>query len=354
MEDRLFCLSNHTPLMKIGLVIMPETDSNLRLAEQLGVTEMVYYDMTGMPDQAEELRAAQERVARFGLNISVVEGGPPTDKIILHKEGRDAQIEHFKRCLQAMGKAGIKTLCFDWMPSSQGVVRTDFEYPLRGGALTSRFEMSDFDDTTRTMEGESTEEQMWDDLEYFYQRVLPAAEDAEVYLALHPDDPPLSPLQGLSRIMRSPEAFERLFQLFPSPSNGMTFCQGCFSEMGTDLPITIRRFADRIRFVHFRDVRGRADSFYETFHDDGQTDMAAAMRAYREVGFEGVIRPDHVPVMEGANRDEADEGYTMLGRLYAVGYMRGLMEAIDRCIPRKSHRVPSDPVPSPGVSESGL
>jgi mannonate dehydratase len=95
--------------------------------------------------------------------------------------------------------------------------------------------------------------------------------------------------------------------------------------MGADIPATIRRFGRQIAYVHFRDVEGGADSFAETFHDNGPTDMAAAMRAYREIGFDGPIRPDHVPQMVG--EDDGEPGYTMLGRLFAYGYIRGLLDA---------------------------
>jgi len=314
--------------MKIGLVVFPPSDHYLKLAAQIGVTDVVYYDMSAMPESANVLIAQKQRVARFGLNLSVVEGGPPTTRIILHKDGRDEQIETWKRCLNAMGKAGIEAVCYDWMPPNQGVLRTSFDVPARGGSLVSGFRLTDFDSAASTEEGETTDEQMWDDLAYFLKRVIPAAEAAEVRLAMHPDDPPLSPLNGLARIMRSPAAFDRLFEIAPSAANAMTFCQGCFAEMGVDIPSTIRHFKDRIAFVHFRDVRGSADDFVETFHDDGQTDMLAALRAYSKIGFEGVIRPDHVPLLEGANRSEADEGYTMLGRLHAIGYMQGLMQQV--------------------------
>ena len=93
--------------MKIGLVVMPSTEVNLRRAAQIGVTDIVYYDMTTMPDRAEVLLAEKRRIEGFGMRLSVVEGGPPKDRIILHKDGRDEQIEYFKRCLNAMGKAGI-------------------------------------------------------------------------------------------------------------------------------------------------------------------------------------------------------------------------------------------------------
>jgi mannonate dehydratase len=95
--------------------------------------------------------------------------------------------------------------------------------------------------------------------------------------------------------------------------------------MGFDVVGNIRRYGDAIKYVHFRDVRGSVPKFQETFHDNGPTDMAAAIRAYVDIGFDGPIRPDHVPVLQGESTDYA--GYTMLGRLHAIGYMQGLIES---------------------------
>ena len=146
-------------------------------------------------------------------------------------------------------------------------------------------------------------------------------------LALHPDDPPISPVRGLGRIMRSVEAFERVVELVPSDVNGITMCQGNFALMTDDLPGLIREFGsrDKIHFVHFRDVRGTSEHFVETFHDQGPTDMLACLRAYADVGYEGVLRPDHVPTLHGESNDRP--GYAFLGRLHAVGYIEGLREA---------------------------
>lgn len=314
--------------MRIGLVIQPWTDANLRLAQQVGVEEVVYYDMTAMPDEASPLLEVRKRVEGFGMRMSVVEGGPSTTRIILRKEGADAQVEQWKRSLEAMGKAGFDTLCYDWMPPAQGVVRTGRAEVVRGGATTTGFDLSRYDNGARTDEGETSDERMWDDLDWFLTRVLPTAESVGVRLAMHPDDPPLSPMQGLARIMRSPEAFARMFAMHPSKANGMTFCQGCFAEMGADIEACVERFAERIAFVHFRDVRGTAERFVEAFQDDGQTDMAAAMRAYEAAGLEVVVRPDHVPVVEGVDPRESEDGYSMTGRLFSVGYMRGLMHGL--------------------------
>jgi mannonate dehydratase len=149
-----------------------------------------------------------------------------------------------------------------------------------------------------------------------------------VKLAMHPDDPPLSPIRGLGRIMRSVKNFQRLLDLVPSPVNGLTLCQGNFTLMTGDLPGVIRHFGaqGKLFFAHFRDVRGTPERFVETFHDEGQTDMAACMRAYCDIGFEGVLRPDHVPTMEGDSN--ADPAYSSIGRLFAIGYIKGLREAV--------------------------
>lgn len=315
--------------MKISAVVNPPTEPNLRLLAQLGVEDLVYYNMQGMPTELDALRSEQQRVGRCGLRIGVVEGGPPIDRIVLGKDGRDAQIETYKRALGNMGRLGIRTLCHNFMPQITAdamVMRTSHATPERGGALTSSFELARFDNSHLTPEGRTTDEQMWDHLEYFVKRIVPAAEAAEVNLAMHPDDPPLSPLWNLARIMRSIENFERLFALAPSPVNGLTFCQGCFAELGADLVAAIRRFGPRIHFVHCRDVAGSLHDFRETFPDNGPTDMAAVFRAYREIGYTGLIRSDHVPQLS-TDQGEND-GYGLHGNLFAIGYIKGLMEPI--------------------------
>ena len=130
-------------------------------------------------------------------------------------------------------------------------------------------------------------------LEYFLRQVVPVAERAGVRLAMHPDDPPLSPIRGVGRIMRSVDNYQRLLDLVPSECNGITLCQGNFALMTDDLPAVIRHFGrqKKIFFVHLRDVRGTPERFVETWHDEGQTDLYACMQAYREVGFDGPLAP---------------------------------------------------------------
>lgn len=315
--------------MKIAAVAKPPSETNLRTLAQIGVEHQCFYDMAGMPVELEPLQAAQEKAKRCGLQLSVVEGGPPIDRIVMGGDGRDAQIEDYKRAIGNMGRLGIGTLCYNFMPQvtkDAMVIRTSFETPERGGALTSSYRLEGSDNDRLTGEGATTDEMMWDNLEYFLRAVVPAAEAAEVKLAMHPDDPPLSPMWNLSRIMRSVENFDRLLALQASPVNGLTFCQGCFAEMGVDLAATIRHFGYRIHFVHFRDVAGELTDFRETFPDNGPTDMVALMSVYKEIGYEGFIRVDHVPQL--AIESASSEGYGLPGHIFAIGYLKGLMEPI--------------------------
>lgn len=308
--------------MRIGIVLTPPIDSFLRLAAQVGVTDFVARYPGA--ETFELLSGIHARAASFGLRLSVIEGYLPLDKIILGRPGRDDQIAEISRLIVHMGRLGIPILCYNFMLADW--TRTDTQVTTRGGALTNSFDLHRMQDRLLPPDRRVTSEQMWQNLGYFLQRIVPVAESAGVKLAMHPDDPPLPELMGSAQIMHEPAAFERLAQLVPSPANGMCFCQGTFAEMGVDIPATIHRLAPLIHYVHFRDVRGTAESFEETFHDAGQTDMAAAMRAYHAIGFTGIMRPDHVPKLEGEAGDGS--GYSMLGRLFAVGYMRGLMHAV--------------------------
>ena len=160
--------------------------------------------------------------------------------------------------------------------------------------------------------------------------MLPVAEKAGVKLAMHPDDPPIPFLGKQPCIMIGVDAMERLVKMIPSPSNTLCYCQGTFASRGDiDIYEGIRRLGSYISFVHFRDVTGAVPKFTEAFIDNGKTDMAKAMRNYLAIPHsnEICIRPDHVPTLEGETNE--NPGYEMLGRLHALGYMRGLIDAIE-------------------------
>ena len=314
--------------MRLATVLTPINDENLTLAAQCGVTDLVarYYG-----SDVAELTRLQEWAARYGMQIPVVEGYLPIERL---KLGIDdgTELAAMKTLIRQMGDAGVPLLCYNFM-SGTDWVRTNLQVPARGGATVSEFRIADVEravslNTHGAPSGPLvTAEELWRNLDRFLNELLPHCERAGVTLAMHPDDPPLPMFLGRARIMNSVESFERLVALAPSPHNAICFCQGTFAAMGVDVPATIRRLGSHIRYVHCRDVAGTPDSFVETFHDNGPTDMVAAMRAYHEAGFSGPLRPDHVPMYVD---EEGEPGYTMLGRLFAYGYLRGLMQSVER------------------------
>jgi len=269
-----------------------------------------------------------ELYAEHELTVVAVEDTPPLDLVRLGLPGRDEQLDHLAAQIEAMGRLGVSTLCYNWMALSSWA-RTSTTVRSRGRALVTGFRRAE-ESSLPAIDGaaDARAEYMWSAFAYFLAEIVPVAESAGVRLALHPDDPPLPVVRGVPRIMSSVDSFRRVLDLSPSPANAITLCQGNFALMTDDLPSLISEFGARgaIAFVHLRDVAGTADDFVETFHDDGPTDLAACLSAYESAGFDGPVRPDHVPTMYG--EDNAQPGYGTLGRLFALGYIRGLQHAI--------------------------
>jgi mannonate dehydratase len=308
----------------------PYSTENLRTAKQLGCTDIIGRGPILEPgDEVWEfgdLVRIKSRVEDFGLRLDVLEDGPRIEKIMLGLPDRDEQLENFRTSLRNIAAAGIKVIKPQHMPPNWiKVIRTSDSTPTRGGATSTSFDYELVKNAPTTEYGEYTEDQIWDGLAYFLKGAVPVAEEVGVKISLHPDDPPISPIQGFARILRSVEAFDRMLEIVPSDNVGLLFCQGCFAEMGADIPAAIRHFGSRkkIFFVHFRDVKGAVPTFQEVFHDDGKTDMLEAMRAYHEVGFEGPMRPDHGAAMEG------DDSWKV-SKIFALGYMRGLLQCVEQ------------------------
>lgn len=318
-------------MIEIAEVLPAHPTPLWKLVQQAGVTRAVGY----LPYRDVEnenawdigpLTRMKQRFDDAGFSLDVIESSPPMQNIRLGLEGRDEEIEYFNTMLQNMGALGVPVICYNFM-AHFGWTRTRTALPGRGGALVTGYFHEDMGEEL-TEYGEVPEEKIWENLHYFLERVVPVAEESNVKLAMHPDDPPRSPLRGIGRIMRSVAGFQRLIDLVPSDYNGVTLCQGNFALMTDDLPGVIRHFGNqgKIFFVHMRDVRGDKDNFVETFHDEGITNMYACMQAYKDIGFDGVLRPDHVPTMEGDSND--DPCYSSVGRLFAIGYIKGLQEAV--------------------------
>jgi len=317
--------------MRLASVLTPLDDHHLKLAAQCGVEEItVRYP----GENREDLLRTKAQIERFGMNLGIIEGYLPIEKLKLGRDDEGSDMAAMKLLLQHMSEAEVPLLCYNFMAGTDWV-RTRVDAVERGGARVTAF---DLEDAQQAMSLSATASQigletimadtLWTNLERLLAGLLPVAEKYGVTMVMHPDDPPLAEFAGKARIMNSVENFERLMQLAPVRHNAICFCQGTFAAMGVDIPATIRRLGPHIRYVHFRDVRGGSGSFAETFHDNGPTDMVAAMAAYRDIGFTGPMRPDHVPQLDG--EEDGEPGYTMMGRLFAYGYMRGLMQAVEK------------------------
>ena len=331
-------MNHHGFTIQLAEILSPFPTVSWALAKQAGVTHAVASlpldSIDGPGWEFLPLLRMQQRFADAGLTLAVIETGFPWLHLgKLGLPGRDEEIERCNTLIRNLGAIGVPTICWNFMAVFNWM-RTSTTVPTRGGALVTGYDHALMANAPDTEVGIVTQEQLWSSLEYVMKAIVPVAEEAGVTLALHPDDPPISPIRGVSRILTSPEAMLRAIDLVPSPNNAVTFCQGTFATMGADIPREIRRFGERgaIGFVHFRDVRGTPERFVETFHDDGQTDMFEAMRTYRDVGYSGVVRPDHVPTM--AEEPNDTPGYQILGRLFALGYIKGLSEAVAKETPR--------------------
>lgn len=291
------------------------------------------------PWDPEAIKATKAAWDKHGIKWIVVEGPPSLGtQTKLGLEGRDEEISNFITFMKNLKQYGdVDIICYNWMPVISWA-RTNKEYVGRGGALMLEFDYKEMQDAPLTEYGEISKEHLWSTLEYFVKAVMPEAEKIGMRLSMHADDPQVDVIQGISRIMNTVGNYERLLAMYPNRCNGVTLCQANFATMPdlVDIPNLIRKWgSDVISFVHFRNLRDLSGGarpsthFTETFHDEGDLDMYECMKAYYDIGFDGPMRPDHVPVLATEIEDpKMRGGYTTLGMLYAIGYMRGLAEAV--------------------------
>jgi len=336
--------------IRVGVRTRSLDDERLRFVRQLGATDVFidHADTAEEPDEfndrvasttvavgpdampsVDELVAARERVEDAGLRLAGIQSLPYSlyGDIMFGRDGREAALAQITTLIENLGAADVPILGYQWNPRGVVPMRTS-PVELRGGASGTGFDLAEIEDPDGLAPGLDrayTEAEFWDNYEWFLDRVLPVAEDAGVDLALHPVDPPgLASLGGIPRLFRDVESFERAMDLVPSDNHGLKLCLGCFSEMGADVDAVLRRFGERddIVFVHFRDVVGEVPRFHETFVDEGNFDTTAAVRTLRDVGFDGVVIPDHVPEMAG------DTDWRHRGRAFTVGYLRGVIDSV--------------------------
>jgi mannonate dehydratase len=301
-----------------------------------------------------DLQTLKQEISDAGLQFTAIESIPVHENIKLGKPDRDQWIANYIESLVNVGKAGIPVVTYNFMPVFDWF-RSDLDYPHPDGSTGLAYQESNaagIDPSTiaemdlPAWAGDASAEQLkalimayqrvdserlWQHLAYFLKRVVPAAEAAGVKLALHPDDPPWS-LFGLPRIIVDEASLARVLAIVASPANGLALCSGSLGAgRDNDIPAMIRRFGPRIHFAHVRNVRhiGPARDFMEAPHPSqyGSLDMFAIMKAYHDVGFKGVIRPDHGRMIWG---EQGRPGYGLYDRALGATYLMGLWEALQR------------------------
>lgn len=316
------------------------SDADLRVLAALGVNHICSVLPARSFDQSwsvEGLTRLRERVERFGIKLDMVPlplsssyiGRAENPHIMLGKSPeRDRAIDQICQMIRNVAKAGIPAVKYNL--TILGVVRTESTRG-RGGARYSTFVYDKVrQDGPPPESGPVSEETMWERITYFLQRVVPVAEECKVRLCCHPHDPamPRTGFRGVHRVLGTVEGLKRFIDIAPSKYHGLNFCQGTVSEMlqdpGKEIYEVIRYFGRRGKIfnVHFRNIKGGYLNFQETFPDDGDVDMIKAMRVYKEVGYDGMIMPDHAPQIDGD-----------LGRAqafaFAFGYIQALIQLVN-------------------------
>jgi len=286
----------------------------------------------------EGLTRLRERVESFGIRLDMLPL-PLSSSYITRAENpnimlgkspeRDREIDSLCQMIRNAARAGIFTLKYNM--SILGVVRTESAVG-RGGASYSAFDYARASQVPALTEaGQVGDDEYWERIAYFLTRVIPVAAEYKVRMACHPHDPGMPPdrgYRGVHTVLGNVEGLKRFIRISPSPYHGLNFCQGTVSEMlkdpGREIYDVIRYFGGlgKIFNVHFRNIRGGFLNFQETFIDDGDVDMLRALRVYREVGYDGMVMPDHVPRIPG------DAGGQQ-AFAYSFGYIKALIAAID-------------------------
>lgn len=239
--------------------------------------------------------------------------------------GSEEEIENVCRTIRTVAEAGVPMLEWRWVLEFLWDQRVG--YYNTGGRGGSTYRSFDYDRVRSEPPlegiGQVEEAELWDRLIRFARPVIAAAEKAGVRMSLHPNDPPVPSMRGAARLFYHPDKFRRFQKEVPSPANGMTFCQGTFTEMGINVLEEIRYFGkqNRIQLVHFRAVRGKVPRYTEVFIDEGDVDMLDAMKAYKDAGYAGLMVSDHTP------RVESDTRWGHVGRAYSIGYLQALAHA---------------------------
>ncbi|NKB70206.1 MAG: TIM barrel protein [Candidatus Latescibacteria bacterium] len=322
-------------------------DVDLELLAQLGVANIDTTPSEPLDQWTTDLLVSmRERCARFGINLEMMHligsgnalHNKTTGAIFLKpSDKRERQLDLVCDVIRMAGEAGLRG--FNYNITILGHLRTARSLG-RGGATLSTFDYNELlekgterePEETRFSEfqdGPADEDEMWERIDYWLQRVVPVAEEYKVQLACHPSDPGIGygvTYRGVARVLGMPDGFKKLIDLYDSPYNGLNFCCGCMSEAlenpAAELFDVIRYFGERKKIfnIHFRNIKGGLGKFVEVFPDEGDVNMLQVLRTLKEVEYPYMIMPDHVPGLSGPEPRR-------VGFSYAYGYIHAALQA---------------------------
>ena len=315
-----------------------------------GVVTAVYDTPVGEVWEESKIARLKSLCDKAGLEMEVIESVPVHEDIKLGKPTRDKLIANYAQTIRNLGKFGVKCICYNFMPVFDWF-RTDLHYVQANGAECLAYKEADFQkldkrnlrlpgwDESYTPEQLNgllkeyegmTHEQLFEDLVYFLNGIMPACDETGINMAIHPDDPPWD-IFGLPRIVGRESDYDKLFAAVPNKHNGITFCTGSLGAgRFNDLPKMAAKYADRIYFAHLRQLKFVNETdFYENGHQTncGSVDIYAIVKALVENGFDGYVRPDHGRNIWG---EDGKPGYGLYDRALGAAYLNGLFEAIEK------------------------
>ena len=319
------------------------------------IVTAVYDVPVGEVWSRESIADLKKRTEDAGLAFEVIESVPVHEDIKLGKPTRDRYIENYCENIRRLGEAGVKCICYNFMPVFDWT-RTDLAHVREDGSTCLAYFQEQVDkvnplksDSDLTLPGwdasytreqlssvvaeynAMTAEDLWANLQYFLERIIPVAAENDINMAIHEDDPCWS-IFGLPRIITDEKNLDRFLKLVDDPHNGLTLCTGSLGcSCKNDVVKMAAKYAamGRIHFVHMRNVKILPDGFEESGHlsKDGSLDMYAIVKALYDNGFAGYVRPDHGRMIWG---ETGRAGYGLYDRALGAAYLNGLWEAVEK------------------------
>jgi len=327
--------------MRLGDQTSPTNDTHLAYLARYGVRNICGYpqiDGDRLYATVEELKGMIDMAGKYGISIdctappflesSFIDAEKHPATMLAESPERDRDIEQMQTFIRNCSLAGIPSIKYNM--SILGVLRTG-RVPGRGDALYHQWRLSDAHPAKPlTRAGVVNADQVWERITYFLDRVIPVANEYKIRMACHPQDPGVPPegYQGVNRVLGTVDGLKKFITIQESPYHGLNFCQGTISEdlgnPGVEIFDVIRYFGTRKKIfnVHFRNIRGHRNDFTEVFPDEGDIDFVKAIKVYKEIGYEYMLMPDHVPLAVN------DPG-SLQSFAYCYGYIRGLLQSVN-------------------------